>query len=123
MILVDSSVWIDHFNMHHEVLESVMRSNSVVIHPLVLGELAIGQFKQRARTLKNLALLPSVPEVSHDLVRYFIDHEKLYGQGIGYVDCHLLASSMTQPGCSLWTHDRRLKLIAKRLTIAFDPAH
>ena len=117
MILVDTSVWIDHFREGLPSLVASLNQNSVLIHPFVLGELACGNLKSRQDTLRLLANLPTAPKASDSEVLQFIETHKLMGKGIGLIDAHLLASSALSTDAVLWTHDKRLAQIAKKLKL------
>ncbi len=88
----------------------------VVMHPFVLGELALGRFANRAQVLGVLAALPTVVVAMEAEVMRFIEAERLFGLGIGYVDAHLLAAVRLTPGVRLWTRDRRLGVVAEKVT-------
>ena len=119
MILVDTSVWIDHLRQGIEPLTAALLRNEVYSHPMVVGELACGSLKDRAYFLQQLNRLPKVTTVSHDEVMHFVDACGLMGKGIGYVDIHLLAACRVTPTCKLWSRDKRLAQVAKTLDIAF----
>ena len=124
MVLVDTSVWVDYIRSGNENLADLLRENRVVMHEMVLGELACGSLQQRADTLAGLANLPGIDVATHPEVLAFIEAMQLFGCGIGYVDNHLLASVHLNPGTQLWSRDRRLVDAAQRLGVAFDvPAH
>ena len=124
MVLVDTSVWVDYIRSGNENLADLLRENRVVMHQMVLGELACGSLQQRADTLAGLANLPGIDVATHPEVLAFIEAMQLFGCGIGYVDNHLLASVHLNPGTQLWSRDRRLVDAAQRLGVAFDvPAH
>ena len=95
----------------------------VLAHPHVIGELALGQLRQRQTILNDLADLPSANVAAEDEVFRFIDENKLYGSGIGYIDAHLLAAVRLTPGTSIWTKDRRLLSVAKKLSLAARLSH
>lgn len=108
MLLVDTSVWVDHLRLGDEVLASALGRAEVMIHPFVLGEIALGNLANRALVLASLADLPRAVVATEDEVLAFIGGGQLHGRGIGYVDAHLLASTRLTPDVSLWTRDRRL---------------
>ena len=110
--LVDTSVWIDHLRSGNARLIELLREDSVLIHPAVIGELACGTLRKRAETLANLRLLPRAPEASLDEVLHFIDEHHLHGRGIGWVDAQLLASAALSDA-SLWTLDARLASVIR----------
>ena len=121
MILVDTSVWIDHLRHGEPALAALLEENRVLLHPFVIGEIACGMLSDRAETLELLGNLPSATLAEHHEVLAFVDQHRLYGQGIGYVDAHLLASVALLPGAVLWTRDRRLQSVASRLGGAYAP--
>jgi predicted nucleic acid-binding protein len=118
-VLVDTSVWVDHFRHHNAALVSLMSQDKVLIHPFVLTELACGTPPApRKRTLADLALLRMARQASQAEVLDFIEREKLYGLGCGLVDITLLASALLTPDAKLWTLDKRLLRLATRLRAA-----
>lgn len=121
MILVDTSVWVDHLRRSDARLVRALTSAQVVTHPFVIGELACGNLKQRTTVLALLRDLPASNQASDQEVLFFIDRHELMGQGIGYVDAHLLAAVMLNGGARLWTRDRRLNALADRLGVAHVP--
>jgi predicted nucleic acid-binding protein len=118
LILVDTSVWVDHLRSGNKVLASLLDAGTVLVHPFVIGELALGHLRQRAVILDALADLPQVSVATDTEVLHFIDRNALFGRGVGYVDVHLLASVRLTPGAMLWTSDRRLQVIAVQLDLA-----
>jgi predicted nucleic acid-binding protein len=112
MILVDTSVWVDHFRNGNERLVRLLLDQSVLIHPMVIGELACGTLRNRTEILQLLDNLPKAAQATHDEVLHMIEERKLMGNGIGYVDAHLLASVLLTPGTQLWTLDRKLQTLA-----------
>ena len=121
MVLVDTSVWIDHLRSNEPDLISLLDKSQIVIHPMVIGELACGNLPNRYDVLEHLEGLPQVSVVTHDEVLFFIEHHRLMGSGIGYVDAHLLASSVLHGTTRVWTRDRRMTTIADELNISFVP--
>jgi predicted nucleic acid-binding protein len=119
MILVDTSVWVDHLRKSDSTLKLLLGQGDVLSHPLVIGELAVGHLHPREAILATLGRLPMVTTVSHDEALSFISHYKLYGLGIGYIDIHLLAATKIKPGTVLWTRDKRLVALAESLNLAF----
>ena len=107
MILVDTSVWIEHFRAGNRVLSEILGRALALTHPFVIGELACGNLKNRTRILSDLRALPSAEAASHEEVLRLVEERKLWGRGIGWIDGHLLASSMLS-SCQLWTLDRQL---------------
>ncbi len=122
MILVDSSIWIDHLRSGELALAEFLNAGRVMTHPFVIGELACGNLKKRKEVLSLLQDLPPAPVATDDEVLYFIEKRGLMGKGIGYVDAHLLAAvSMTGTG-RLWTRDKRLAAVAGAIGLAFKMA-
>lgn len=117
MILVDTSVWVDHFRRRNERLEALLFDGWVLGHPAVLGEVALGHLKRRAEILGLLAELPRARAATDEESLAFIERHALEGSGVGWVDVHLLAST-TLSRASLWTLDRRLAAVASRLSLA-----
>ena len=111
MILVDTSVWIDHLRLKDDHLVSALLAGYVLIHPWVIGELACGTLKDRGHVLELLRSLPASPVALENEVLFFIEQNNLMGKGIGYVDIHLLASTQLA-GARLWTRDKRLIVVA-----------
>lgn len=120
MILVDSSVWVDHLRLGEPELADLLEAGRVLMHPFVLGDLACGNLRDRAETLGLLGQLPSIEVASDEEVRYFIEQRALAGRGIGYIDAHLLAAAALAAGARLWTRDRRLEGVARGLGLAWD---
>lgn len=123
MILVDSSVWIDHFRHNDPALSQLLDKHQVLAHPFVIGELALGSLRQRDIVLGALRGLPCALVASDEEVHAFIDNHKLFGMGIGYVDAHLLAGTLLSVGAQLWTRDRRLHTVAARLGLDANQDH
>jgi predicted nucleic acid-binding protein len=122
-VLVDTSVWVDHFRNRNENLVSLLTLDLALSHPLIVTELACGTPPApRSRTLTDIATLPQARQATLDEVRSFIEREKLYGLGCGVVDLALLASTLLTPGSRLWSLDRRLVELAQRFDVAFRPA-
>lgn len=122
-VLVDTSVWVDHFRHRNDDLVSLLTLDLALSHPLIVTELACGTPPApRSRTLSDIATLPQARQATLDEVRGFIEREKLYGLGCGVVDLALLASTLLTPGSRLWSLDRRLLELAQRFDVAFQPA-
>jgi predicted nucleic acid-binding protein len=117
MMLVDTSVWIDHFRHGDAALTIALEAGQVGMHSFVLGELACGNLRSRAEVLGLLQALPPMPVSTDKEVLFFIDQHELMGRGIGYVDVHLLASARLE-GTLLWTRDKRLHAVATELGMA-----
>ncbi|MGB3634222.1 MAG: type II toxin-antitoxin system VapC family toxin [Rubrobacteraceae bacterium] len=120
MILVDTSVWIDHLRSGEPLLAELLEGVEVIMHPYVLGELACGNLKNRRETLSLLGNLPMSPTATEHEVLEFIEYRTLMGRGIGYIDVHLLASTILNGAARLWTRDKRLAQVAAELELAFD---
>lgn len=120
MILVDTSVWVDHLRSGEPSLAAALEGGQVLMHPFVLGELACGNLKNRDEVLRLLGDLPTAPTATDPEVRAFIERRALMGRGIGYIDVHLLASAALSSVARLWTWDRRLAAVATELELAFD---
>jgi predicted nucleic acid-binding protein len=121
LILVDTSIWIDHLRSGNTLLQALLQNSQVLSHPFVIGELALGQIKQRKTVLHDLRLLPQATISQDDEVLHFISRHSLFGLGIGYIDAHLLASVLLTPGTQLWTRDKRLLTVAETLSLSFTP--
>lgn len=120
MILVDSSVWVDHLRHGDPVLAQRLNRGAVFTHPFIIGEIALGSLRQRDTVLAALRGLPAATVAGDDEVHAFIERQSLYSLGIGYIDAHLLAAARLTPGLRLWTRDRRLHAAALRLGLADD---
>jgi predicted nucleic acid-binding protein len=112
VILVDTSVWMDHFRLGSVALGSVLEDAQAVTHPFVIGELACGNLNNRAEILADLQTLPQALSATQDEVLRLLDEHKLWTLGIGWVDSHLIASALLS-SCRLWTLDRRLRRAAE----------
>lgn len=121
MVLTDTSVWVDHLRGQCPDLSEWLSRRQVVIHPYVVGELALGHFRHDDQVLETLLDQPQARVALPDEVLTCIRERKLRGSGIGYVDAHLLASVLLDPGTRLWTLDQRLHAIAQRHGVAFAP--
>ena len=116
MILVDTSVWIQHFRAGSDRLKTLLFDEQVLCHQFVLGELACGTLQKRREILSMLKALPEAHLLEHDEVLSFLETHRLYGRGIGWVDAHLLASALFT-GCALWTLDKPLRRAAAALNV------
>lgn len=114
LVLVDTSVWVDHFKRRNEGLVNLLARDRVLIHPWVVGEIACGTPPRRTETLADLASLQHAQQASPSEMLEFIERERLYGLGCGWVDLHLLASACLSEGAVLWTLDQRLDALADR---------
>ena len=120
MILVDTSVWIDHLRAGEAELARLLETGLVATHPLVVGELAMGSLRNRDTVLGLLQDLEQAVVASHDEVMAYVSRHRLFGLGIGYVDAHLLASTQLTGATKLWTRDKRLRNTAERLDLHAD---
>jgi predicted nucleic acid-binding protein len=123
MILVDTSVWIDHLRSGNVELTKLLNAGQVLTHRFVIGELALGSLQNRNNVLSALQNLPQVTIASDVEVLHFIEAHALFGKGIGYVDAHLLAAVRLSPGTLLWTRDKRLLAESVRLGLCANVAH
>jgi predicted nucleic acid-binding protein len=122
LILVDTSVWVDHLRRADTELADALERGVVVMHPFVVGELACGNLSDREEFLELLQDLPAAVVADSGEVLGFIERHGLYGKGIGYVDVHLLASVALTDGSELWTRDKRLRSVAQGLALAYPGA-
>jgi predicted nucleic acid-binding protein len=121
VILVDTSVWVDHLRATEKVLVALLDKGMVLAHPFVIGELALGNLRQREIVLDALSDLPRAGVATDMEVLHFIDHHALFGRGVGYIDAHLLAAVRLTAGAELWTKDKRLHGVAVELGLAMTP--
>ena len=118
MILVDTSVWIDHLRSGNATLVGLLEQNRVVMHPLILGELACGNLKNRDQLIQLWQNLDSLSVINHKEALFFIKQNGLMGKGVGYIDVHLLASVILDANSQLWTLDKHLAKVASELGCA-----
>lgn len=118
MILVDTSVWIEHFRHGNDELEGLLKAERVLIHPYVIGELVLGNFRNQVAVISAIMKLPQAPVIFHGELLHFVNREALSGSGIGYVDAHLLAAARIRQGAALWTRDKSLHAAAEKLGLA-----
>ena len=121
MILADTSIWVDHLRTADVGLVSLLGAGRVLMHPFVVGEIALGRLRQRAIILGDLLALPQMSVATDSEVMEFIEQNGLSGTGIGWVDAHLLAAVRLTAGAQLWTRDKRLNDAARHLRAAFSP--
>lgn len=119
MILVDTSVWVDHLRRGGRALQELLGEGLVLCHPFVIGELACGRLRNRAEILTLLAALPAATAAGHEEAMGLVSDRDLQGKGLGWVDVHLLASALLS-GCTLWTKDRALRAAARALNVESD---
>ncbi len=121
MILVDTSVWIDHLRAGELLLVELLDTNRVLVHPFIIGELACGNLNNRKTVLSLLRKLPTARLATDDEVLFFIERHGLMGRGIGYIDAHLLAAMSLTGTVRLWTRDKRLGAVAESMRLIFEP--
>nr|VFJ53616.1 MAG: hypothetical protein BECKDK2373B_GA0170837_10439 [Candidatus Kentron sp. DK]VFJ57814.1 MAG: hypothetical protein BECKDK2373C_GA0170839_106123 [Candidatus Kentron sp. DK] len=119
MILVDTSVWIDHLSAAVPEMIRILDDGHVLVHPFVRGELACGNLKNREEILRLLGNLPQAPIATHTQAMKFIERHALMGRGVGYIDIHLLISTTLAGMTRLWTRDKRLIAVAMELELAY----
>ncbi len=119
MILVDTSVWIDHLQKAESELVKALKEDRVFIHSMIIGELACGNIHNRQEHLRQWQSLPRIAELAHDDVVAVIEARGLMGRGIGFTDAHLLCATLYEEGTWLWSRDKRLARIAEDLDIAY----
>lgn len=120
MIIVDTSVWINHFNSSDLDLVVLLNNNRVLMHDFVIGEIACGSLKARVQKLELLNNLPRPAIADISEILFFIEKNKLMSKGVGFVDTHLLASASISK-CKVWTYDKRLQLAAEKLKLSYQP--
>lgn len=123
MIIVDTSVWVDHFRKKDRTLIELLENQQVLGHPFVIGELACGSLANRQKILALLQNLPGSVVAADNEVLLFIEKNSLVGIGIGYIDAHLLASAKLGHARTLWTRDKRLRSAAEQLELAYHITH
>jgi predicted nucleic acid-binding protein len=123
VILADTSIWVDHLRDGDDMLARLLGDDRVAMHPFVRGEISLGRLRDRAGTLEALDTLPLVRLADDSEVRRLIEAAGVFGQGIGYVDAHLLAAARLSPDTKLWSRDKRLAAAAERLGVAARVMH
>ncbi|MBN1832859.1 MAG: PIN domain-containing protein [Deltaproteobacteria bacterium] len=118
-ILVDTSIWIKHLREGEKRLAQLLEQGLVACHPFIIGELACGGMKNRHEIMSLLNDLPTTEILDNDDIMEFIEYRKMMNKGIGYIDVHLLASALISE-TPLWTFDKALEKVAKRLSIEYD---
>ena len=119
MVIVDTSVWIEHFKEKNESLISLIEDDEILIHPFVIAELACGHLKNREETIGLLLKLPAPELLSIEEILIFVSKEKLYSRGVGFVDVSLLGSSILS-NALLWTYDKSLNKVSTSFDISFQ---
>jgi predicted nucleic acid-binding protein len=120
VILADTSVWVDHLRSGDRELANLLNKGVIVMHPYILGEIALGHLRNRAAIMKHMSELPPTPRASDGEVLALIEQHSLHGIGLGLIDVHLLAAARLMPPTLLWTRDRRLQKAASTLGLAAD---
>ena len=120
MILVDTSIWIDHLHRSEAALSALLNTSQVCTHPMIIGELALGSLRDRKTIVGLLSDLPNTSLATHAEVRSLVEAHNLHGVGLSLVDAHLLAALRLSPGDRLWTRERRLRLPADKLGVSAD---
>src|SRR5205823_45071 len=123
VILVDTSVWVEHLRSANAILDELLGGGEVLGHPFVLGELALGNLRRRNVFLSDMRDLPQATVAEDEEVLQMIDRDALFGRGIGYVDAHLLAAARLTAGAKLWTRDWRLQALAAQLGLSATLSH
>jgi predicted nucleic acid-binding protein len=119
MVLVDTSVWVAHFRKGELGLKSLLQDGGVVCHPFIVGELACGNLRNRSAILLLLNDLPMATQAEHEEVMQFIEHYRLRGKGLGFIDMHLLSSALLMK-VPLWTLDRQLSEVSSVLGFKYS---
>jgi predicted nucleic acid-binding protein len=123
MILVDTSIWVDHLRHDEATLSALLNAGRVLTHPFVIGELMLGGLRKSGAVVAALRELPRAVTAADEEMPRFIDRQALAGAGIDYVDAHLLAAVALTQGASLWSRDQRLSMVAARLGLAASLPH
>ncbi len=121
-MLVDTSVWIDHLHSPDAFLISLLEKDEALTHPFIIGELALGHFKNRSQILHDLQLLPRVFPALNPEVMDWVEKHRLYGKGINWVDAHLLFSCSSDQS-EFWTRDKALWAVSRSLGVKIRTAH
>jgi predicted nucleic acid-binding protein len=120
VILVDTSLWVDHLRLANPTLEFLLQQRQVLCHPFVVGEVAMGSLRHRHSLLQMMDELPCAWVGSDGEVRRFVEKHSLFASGVGYIDAHLLVAVRLTPDGLLWTRDKRLHKVAADMSIAFQ---
>lgn len=117
MILADTTIWIDHFRSPDPELQRRLNNDEIVMHPFVVGELALGPLPDRRKVLAYLDHLPQLWPAQQSEVRQMVETRSLHNRGIGLIDAHLIAATLIETGTQLWTRDGSLRRVAQSLGI------
>lgn len=123
LVLADTSVWVDHIRSPDPLMIQLADQERLLTHPYVIGELAMGNLRRRNDFIRGLRSMDRAPRALDEEVTRLVEENHLYGLGIGWVDAHLLASTMLVDDVLLWTHDRRLNTVAARFRRAAELHH
>jgi predicted nucleic acid-binding protein len=118
VILADTSIWVDHLARRDETMALLLDAEAVLMHPFIMGEIALGNLPRRVEILSDLNKLPKAVTADTTEVLYFIERNDIFGAGIGYVDAHLLIATTLTADVRLWTRDKKLRTVAERLAIS-----
>jgi predicted nucleic acid-binding protein len=118
MVLVDTSVWVDHLRGKRTRLPELLAEGTVLCHPFIVGELACGNIRNRDEIMELLQALPMATPAAHREVLHLLQGSRLFGRGLGWIDAHLLSSALLS-GCSLWTRDKSLAKVAGEFNQSF----
>lgn len=121
MILVDTSVWIEHLRSANTALSALLGAGEVLAHPFVIGEIALGHVRSREAVLREMRDLPQCAVATPEEVLALIERHRLFGLGVGYVDAHLLAAARLMGSVPLWTYDGQLRAAAKKIGMSHGP--
>lgn len=121
MILVDTSIWIDHLHKANLILVAALDAEQIWLHPFVYGELACGNIQNRADFLHTISSLPRPHLATDEETLAFLEEHQLMGKGLGYIDIHLLASTALTKDSLVWSRDKRLASVASRLELGYVP--
>lgn len=122
-VLVDTSVWIDHLGPGDPLMSTLLVERRVLMHPFVLGEIALGSLRNRTKLIADLRTIPQAVHVDDLDVIHAIERQQMHGSGIGYVDAHLACAALVMSGVVLWTREKKLRKVAERLGIAARLTH
>jgi predicted nucleic acid-binding protein len=123
MILADTSVWVDHLRTGSDELQAELDARNILIHPFVVGEVAMGHLSPREQIMEAFGDLPAAVVAEDREVLQFIERHRLFGIGVGYIDVHLLVAVQLTAEAFLWTYDRRLADAANRLSVPVRLPH
>ncbi len=120
-VLADTNIWCKYFRYGNPLLSQLIENDFLAVHPIVIGELAVGNLKARDQTIYDLQAFPMVKVASNEETHFLLSKHELWGKGIQWNDLLILASVIASPGKLLWTQDRRLAEIAKSFSVSYDP--